>query len=428
MKDKIINLLRKSGFKSIAVLSSGVFLAQIINFMVQPIATRLFDTADFGILTLITSLVSMFSALATMQYHMSIVNASTDEEADAVTKLSFWILGITSVLFTIGLIVYNQFFPESYADAGNWIYFSILYFALTGLVSIVESYNNRYKEYKLMSVRALYRAVIAGAIKLIAGFFHAGFWALLVAQLAGCICGLKKQANRLLQNRKQIMAVTKERMIAVAKKHSRQPLFSLPGIFISGFAYSVLPMFLNPLYGIEEVGLYSQSMNMLGIPLTLVTNNVARVFFQNASNEKAKTGKFDVSFKNTAFLLTAISVVGFTILWFIAEPAFKFVFGPEWEKSGTYTKLMIPLFSVRFVVSALMYGFIISGKQLLKCILQCLFLIEAFAVYGLALVYDFTIETFLSSISWVYAINYVVLFIVLYFTSKQKEPVESSAA
>ena len=119
MKDKIINLLRKSGFKSIAVLSSGVFLAQIINFMVQPIATRLFDTADFGILTLITSLVSMFSALATMQYHMSIVNASTDEEADAVTKLSFWILGITSVLFTIGLIVYNQFFPESYADAGN---------------------------------------------------------------------------------------------------------------------------------------------------------------------------------------------------------------------------------------------------------------------------------------------------------------------
>lgn len=428
MKAKLMVFFRKAGLKNIAILSSGVFLAQVINFLVQPIAARLFEKSDFGIMTLITSLVSMFSPLATLQYHMSIVNASDDEEADAVTKLSFSILAVASVIFAVGLIVYNCVFPEAYASAGYWIYFSILFFVLAGLVNIIESYNNRYKEYKVMSVRALYRAVIAGVIKLVTGFLHVGFPGLVVAQLAGTVCGLKKQATRLIQNRHQVMAVTKEKLAAVAKKHSRQPLFSLPGIFISGFAYSVLPSFINPLYGLEELGIYSLSMNMLGLPLTLVTNNVARVFFQNASTEKAKTGKFDVSFKNTSLLLIAISVVGFTILWFIAEPAFKLVFGAEWEKSGTYTKLLIPLYSVRFVVSALMYGFIISGKQLLKCILQCLFLIEAFVIYALAQAYSFTIETFLSSISWVYAANYLILFVVLYFTSRKQEPVESAKA
>lgn len=426
MKEKIINFLRKSGFKNIAILSSGVMLAQIINFAVQPFATRLFSKADFGILALITSLVSMFSPMTTMQYHMSIVNASNDKEADAVTKLSFGILFVASVIFSVGLILYNLIFPDTYASAGYWIYISILFFVLTGLINIVESYNNRYKEYKLMSVRALYRAVIGGAIKLITGFLHIGFPGLILSQLTSTVFGVKKQATRLLANRNKIMAVTKDKLVYVAKKHSRQPLFSLPGIFISNFAYTVLPTFLNPLYGLEEVGIYSMSMNMLGIPLTLVTNNVARVFFQNASSEKVKTGKFDVSFKNTAILLTIISAVGFTVLWFVAEPLFKFVFGAEWEKSGTYVKLLIPLYAVRFVVSALMYGFIISGKQLLKCILQSLFMVEAFAIYILAQVYHFTIETFLNSVSWVYAANYVVLFVVLYFTSKKQEVIEES--
>ena len=425
MKQKIRTFFRKSGFKNIAILSSGVMLAQLINFAVQPIATRLFDRTDFGVLTLIISVCSMFTPIVTLQYHMSIVNASTDEEADTVTNLTFQILFLGTAAFGIGLFVYNQFFPHVYEAAGLWIYTSIVYLFMIGLMNIIDSYNNRYKEYKVMSVRALYRAVICGACKLVFGFLHVGFPGLLVAQFAGTVCGVKKQATRMIANRDKILHQSKNDLLFVAKKFSRQPLFSLPGIFISNFAYTVLPTFLNPLYGIEEVGIYSLSMNMLGIPLSVVTNNVARVFFQNASREKAETGKFDASFKNTSILLIAVSAVGFTILYFIAEPAFRIVFGAEWEKSGTYVKLLIPLFAVRFVVSALMYGFIISGRQLLKCLLQCLFLIEAFVLYGLAQMYHFTIERFLSCVSWVYALNYVILFVVLYFTSKQVEPLDS---
>lgn len=418
---KIRSILEKSEFKSIAVLSSGVILAQMISFLVQPVAARLFGQEDFGIIALIVSLVSIMTPIVTMQYHMSIVNASSDGEADAITKVAILINIFTNILFAAGLFIYNRLNPKTYEQAGGWIYTSIIFLFLSGMTNIIESYNNRYKEYKLMSVQALYRSAAAGVSKIVLGLLRCGFPGLLISQFIGCICGLKRQAQRMIDNRSEIRAVKRAEMIRVARKFSNQPLFSLPGIFISNFSYSILPILLNSLYSTEEVGIYFLGMNMLGIPLNLVTNNVARVFFVNASKEKEDTGKFEVTFKNTFWLLTIISVFGFTLLWFIAEPVFRIVFGTQWEKSGSYVKLLIPLYSVRFVVSALMYGFIISERQLLKCVLQCHFLVQVLCVYLSALKFHYKIEEFLTQISWSYAATYLILLGVLYFSSRGKK-------
>ena len=145
----------------------------------------------------------------------------------------------------------------------------------------------------------------------------------------------------------------------------------------------------------------------------MISNNVARVFFKNASEEFEKTGQFSSSFRSTAILLTTLSVVGFSLLWFIAEPLFSLVYGAEWVRSGLFTKILIPMYAARFVVSGLMHGFVISKKQKLKTVLQSLFIVAMAGGYIISKLGIVSVEGFLIFINWTYFILYVVLFVVL---------------
>ena len=91
-----------------------------------------------------------------------------------------------------------------------------------------------------------------------------------------------------------------------------------------------------------------------------MSNNVSRVFFKNASEEYEKTGSFYSAFRNTSVMLISLSVVGFSLLWFIAEPAFSLVYGKEWVRSGVFVKRLIPMYAARFIVTGMMHGFVIS--------------------------------------------------------------------
>lgn len=421
MRGKIEKILKYAGVKSIATLSSGVMIGQIITFIIQPFATRLFGEADFGILQVIISLSTMVIPIVTLQYHMAIVNAESDEECYALCKLSFISTFVLTVIFAVGLIVYNYFFPDKFRSAGNWIYASVLLILLGGIINIVDSYNNRFKEFKLMASVAAIRSALSGAVKIIWGLISPSFIGLLVGQMVSTIGGVGRQSHAMRAKKKEIINIPQKEVTYVAKKYRRQPLFSLPGTFFISYAFSIIPLLMSGFYSEEEIGFYSLSMIMLGLPLNLVSTNAARVFFQNASEEKQKTGCFRKSFISTTLLMSAISLAGFTVLYFIAEPAFGFVFGESWRRSGEFTKIMIPLFSVRFVVNSLTYGFIISGRQLIKTLIQASFVIEAVIIKMIAVSVNMSIETFLSCFNWMYCATYVLLLVILYFTSKKQE-------
>src|SRR5690606_36735852 len=108
-----------------------------------------------------------------------------------------------------------------------------------------------------------------------------------------------------------------------------------------------------------------------------------------------------------------------TILWFIVEPTFALLYGDNWSRSGIFVKILIPMFALRFVVSSMMHGFIVSGKQLLKLLIQSLFIIESITIYTIAKLYHLPIEEFLLYLCIVYFFNCIILFLILYFTSRE---------
>lgn len=418
LKKRVVDFLKKVSIKDIFILSSGMIIAQLIGILAQPIATRLYSPDDFGVFNLILSLVSMFMPITILQYDYCIVSAVDDTEANEVTALSFTILCIFTVLFSIGIIGYNLIFPATFSLAGYWIYFSIFFIFASGIVSIIENYNNRFGQFKLMSVMSVYRASVSNIAKIVLGFAHIGFVGLIVSNVLATTLGIKRQAQYIIKKRKEIFSTSLISMKNVAIKYKNQPLFSAPGLFIVGYAYSVIPFYINSLYGTAQVGYYALATSMLGLPLNLVASSVGKVFFRNASLEVAETGRFTKSFNNTVILLLVLSVVPFVILYFTAEPIFSYVFGSEWIVTGAYVKLLIPLYFTRFIANTIIVSLIICGSQKAKLIIQSSFLLVSFLVFAIVQYYNLSINYFLIMSSLGYAINYLIMILFIFKKSK----------
>lgn len=416
-RNLIKKVLIKSDAKHIIMLSTGVLFGQIIQIVLQPIATRLYSPEAFGYLSLVVSLGTMFSAVSTLQYHISIVH-SPEEDEYPLCKLVLICVASTSLIL-VGIIAFLFLFGnEQYKSVGTWIFVAVLLHLMTGITYLSESYNNRHSEYALMTKVTVQRAAASGVIKVVLGLLKFEFVGLLISQCVGTIAGIRKQSASMVKHLRKIMEVNRQDVWAAAKKYSDQPFFALPGIFVLQFSYSALPLIINTAFSTREGGFFSLTITILGLPLSLVSNNVARVFFKNASEELERTGRFSSSFRSTAVLLISISLIGFSLLWFIAEPLFSIVYGKEWIRSGLFTKILIPMYAARFVVSGLMHGFVISKKQKLKTILQSLFIVAMVVGYVISKLELVSVEGFLIFINWTYFALYVVLFFVLLFQSK----------
>jgi O-antigen/teichoic acid export membrane protein len=406
-----------SDLKNVVILSGGVFGAQIISVIVQPIATRLYSPLDFGMIAIVTSLVSMFAPVLNGHYDLCIVTVPSEEESIIVTSLALRVGMIMSAAVGIGIFLYKMMIPGAFGGAGALIFAAIPMILLSAITNVLNSYNNRHREYKLLASLSLVRSSASNAVKLAFGVFGSGSLGLLASAITGLVAGLGRQSRGVRKNKGRILKVGAGDLWAATKQYRAQPLFSAPGIFVVSYSYAIVTFLMSSLYGVKEVGFYSLSMGMLGLPISLFSANVGRVFFRNASDEKARTGGFRKSLTSSLILLVAIAVVPFLLLYIFGEPIFSFAFGRQWIRSGAMVRLLIPWYFMNFVVGSLVIGLIISGKQFLKLALQGLFIVSALICHFGAKYCAWSSDTFLLSVSIAYAATYSIILFVLYMSS-----------
>lgn len=157
-------LLNKPYLKSIAILSGGSLMAQAINFIGSIIVARYYTDVSIGYFTYIISIVAMFSTVVNGRYDVPIVSASTEEESFSLIKLSFSISIIVSVLVTIGTYLFVIIGENEYSERLGELSFVFPLLLIAGLINILNAYNNRHAEYKLISGAYFNRTVFQNLI------------------------------------------------------------------------------------------------------------------------------------------------------------------------------------------------------------------------------------------------------------------------
>ncbi|MCX4167990.1 oligosaccharide flippase family protein [Enterococcus casseliflavus] len=418
MNAKIKNL---PFFKSIFQLAAGSIIAQIITIISSPLLTRIYSVENMGIYALLLSIVSIFGSVINGKYDYAIV--ATKKEADIPKLIHSGILFslFSLILISGGLTIYLYFNEMLWKQLGLWVYLTILMLFINGIVNILNALSNREKKYKIISEVYVRRTLVQNLLLLILGFFNFGPIGMMFSQLLGNLTAVKKQREGIKKKYTLFKNFNYKSTLLNMFEYKSFPLYTVPANFVNNLSYSILNFFISSSFGLTSLGLYSMTYKILGLPLSLVSVNVSKVFFREAAEEYKDTGTYHKALKKSSLFLLFIAIPMFIVLFFFSPFLFKLFFGEAWEQSGNYAQILAPLFSVRLIVGSLTPAFIICGKQKVELLFQCLFLISTVLSFLLTVFYPVSIEIFLSVYSISNMLIYLMLFVLIYKLGKEEK-------
>lgn len=417
---KVDKLKQSNYVKSIFTLSAGTLLAQAVGVLIAPIITRLYTAEQLGIYTLVLTIVSIFSPIINGRYDMSIVTANNEKEANAVTVVAITLGIFLTLVVCIGVLVCVLYKPSMFYNMRHVIWWVFPILAVSGLTNVFTSYNNRHRQYKLISSVSVIRAIAQAVGQIVVGILKLGVGGLLLTQFISSCLGVRKQARYAMNNFKQLLSIKRSDKLYILKKYKNQLVYSTPALLLNSLSYSILNYIINELYGVKEVGYYSLSFRMLGLPIALISANVARAFFEKATSERREKGNFYNSYKQTLKILSIVSLPIFTFLIIFSEKLFEIIFGTGWGRAGLFVAILSPMFAIRFIVTALSLSLVIGDKQKYEASIQSVFLVISLTTYIISKKYNMSIEYFLFILSGLFFANYLFMLLITLKVSKEQ--------
>lgn len=396
-----------SYLKAITTLVSGSVLAQVFTLICSPILTRICSPEDLGIYSLVTGAVTMFGTIMSLRYELCIVSEPEEKKVWPLIKLSTLLCIALSAIIACGYLIYFYLIDVH----ANFILLALatgLLVLLMGFINIVTAFNNRQQDYKLITKTYIARIFCQNVCNLIAGFTGAGAVGLSFSQFIGYIAGVRGQIKPMLKHKGQILHATSKEVKTAARDNRKQALISAPAALANGLSYSLINYFIEALFTTAVVGYYSISYRILGLPATIISTNVSRVFLEKASREYQEKGHFKKSYLYTVALLAAMGVPIGAVMILAAPKLCELVFGPGWGIAGIYIRLLTPMFILRFIAGGVNCAAIIVNKQQYDFFIQSLLTITVVGLFIYASANALSIEAFLTWINLAFSVIYIV--------------------
>ena len=413
----MINKLKpKSEFsRNVLTLMTGTTVSQTIPIAISPILTRIYTPDDFGVLALFFAITSIFGYIATARYDMAVMLPEEDDDALNIVILGFILSSIISFILFIFVYLFNHqicVLLNNFSIA-PWLYFVPIVVFFMGTFNMLNIYNTRLKNYRTIAKANIHKSLVMSGTQLLIGVVKTGASGLILGEGLARIAANMRLFKNATKDKDLKTIISKQKMIFLAKKYIKFPKFSLFASLVSVSSIQLANIIISSLFGATVLGFYYFSQRMLGVPISLISSAVGQVFFQQASAEKTETGKATLSYNATLKKMLIIGIPIFTVLFFIVEDIFAFVFGEEWRIAGKYTQIILPLFFIRFVAMPLMFIAPLFEKQKIELVFQFVLFILYMSILFISNYLKLSFENYLIINTFVIGAYYIGYMFVL---------------
>ncbi|HCY6851794.1 TPA: type 8 capsular polysaccharide synthesis protein Cap8K [Staphylococcus aureus] len=401
------------GDSFLMILSSGI--AQVILIITTPIITRLYSPAEFGEFTIFSNIAMILIPIINARYDLLIVNAKNDRSANILSQISFLISLLILLILIPILAISAWLYPNFILD---FIFIIIMLF-LVSLTNIFTNYLNKERKYKVLSLINVFRAGSMALLQIIFGLLSLGSLRLIIgfslSYITGITLGYKtfKKHFNIVRNKEETKALFLE--------NKNQLVYSTPSILLNSLSFSVVVFFIGILYTNTEVGIYGMAIRVLGIPVTIISLGLSKIFMQQANDYYIERGNFRNLLLKFSSTLVIVSIILYVPLYLFSEELVNILLGHSWVDAITVIKIVIPLFVIRLIVSTVSLSVIVLQKQQLELILQALFLIGTTVTFVISKMLNLTFLNFVSINTAVLIVSYMIFFIALYYFAKNKQ-------
>jgi O-antigen/teichoic acid export membrane protein len=361
-------------FKHFFTLSFGSLISLFINTLILVVFSRIYSKEHFGDYAIFICVVSLMSIMATFRIEHLIVLEKTIIEAACLSNICKKVIKIFSFFsFFLSLILCFFGIPFFSQPPFIWLLVPISIYSLSHII-IFLSWNNRIKNYKLISTYKIVQSASVGVIGVLFSFFLKDY-GLIIAYITGLFFSfLLFNINYKNVIRKFNLGYTSFKDVRRTFTDNKKYIKSSFGLEFFNTISKYIPNFiLNAYYGNGIVGVYDMTLKVLNIPKNIISLNIGELYYQKASvfyhKSKEKFSKMTIQTFYTLFLIGVICYLPF-IFW--GKELFVFVLGDKWRLSGEFSEVIAFWFLLLFVSSPMAYIFYI--KQTLKVLFWFIFI------------------------------------------------------
>jgi O-antigen/teichoic acid export membrane protein len=339
----------------------------------------------------------------------------TDYEALILVKLSIFISLIFCLILLIIVIVFES--DISYLlgihEIKNWLYAVPFSVFLTGVFMTLNVYNNRLKNYKIMSQSLVVKTASMVSIQLFLGFVMSST-GLIIGQFLSYLFGNTSLAKPLKKKKGILNSISINELKSSAKKYIKFLKYSTFGVLLNSLSLNLNNILLSSVFSVSSLGFYSLSNRILGLPSAVFGSNISTLYFQTLSNLKYDKIESKKLFFSILKKLLLISSPIFLFLFFTVKPLFVFFYGEDWIISGQIAQILIPLFFMRFLSSTISPTIEIFEKQQYSVIINLILLLSIILIFVVTKIHNYELLSFFRLFSSILTLNYF-FFIIIYY-------------
>lgn len=331
--------------RNVALLVSGTAIGHGLTALAAPVLSRLYDPADFGLLAVFASLVSILGEIATGRYELAIVLPERDEEGAQLAALSALVaVGVALLTLIAALVAAGPFARLLHSpDLAPFLWWIAPAVLVIGLAGALSHWMTRRRAFRSLSAMQIGRSAGTALPQVVAGLAGAGVGGLIGGRVAGEACALAGLASRLGAGDRRLLR-REARWPAirrVARAYADFPRFSMPQGLVNAVSQSVPAFLLTAFYDPAVVGLYAMGHRLLYLPARFIGQAVRQVYLQRASEVQARGGDLHRLFTRSTLGLAAMGALPglLVVLW--GPQVFAFVLGPQWGEAGVYAQWMV---------------------------------------------------------------------------------------
>jgi O-antigen/teichoic acid export membrane protein len=342
--------------RSAGTISGGAALTQMIAFGTAPILTRLYSPESYGLLALLLGFVTFGVAIASLHYEMAIALPKKDEDAASLSLLAVF-LGTSFAVLTV--LLFAPALGNLLGKAGfdqlvrYWWLLPISLFA-TAIHQALMLWHLRKQRFKEVAGNNISQSLTQNGGPILFAWMGLTGIGLLLGLTLSRVVAAAGFAYRAFKQDRSIFHGAIRNLWHQAKEYRSFPTVGLIGAALHIACFQLPVFLLTDLYGAHAAGFYMLQDRVLGVPLAVLAQGVASVFYVNAAR-MANEDPLELrrSYFKLLKNLTLSGIVPTLVLLALAPWLFKTVFGKNWEIAGEFARIMAIPTLLRFIAGPL---------------------------------------------------------------------------
>lgn len=354
-------------------LVSGKLVAQAIALSVMPIATRMYSPSDFGVLQIFTSLTAVIIVISSLRYDLAIMLPEKDEEAVNIVALSVAIVGFIVILSFFTVVIFKDGIANllGVPELSFYLWLAPIAILTGGSLSVYKYWSLRRQRFGRVALASVSEKISNSTVKLTVGVLdRAGPGGLINASIVGAMIGTMFLAGRSFLYDWSFFKenITFKKIKYWAIRYKKFPIYSSWSVLMNHATLQLPTVMLAYFFSSDIVGYYALANRAIKLPLTLISEAVARVFFQKVSIVNNNCGNTAIVVEAVFKKLVLLGAFPLVVLTLSGNSLFVFVFGSDWSEAGHYIQFFAPWLFFVFIASPLGAMFNVLEKQRLSMV------------------------------------------------------------